>query len=82
MDLLKEEKKLIENRQKALENLERKKKYLTGATISLKKAEREFKNAGRKLSAIREQIKMQGIESFDIPEVIAEPEPIEEESAD
>jgi len=82
MDLLKEEKKLVEKKHKAFENLERKQKYLTGAVTSFKKARRELKVANIQLRTIRRQIKAQGIEPFNAPETITEPEPVEEENAD
>jgi len=82
MDLLKEEKKLVEKKHKALENLERKQRYLSGAVTSFKKARRELKIANVQLRTIRQQIKAQGIEDLTVPETIAEPEPIEEENTD
>ena len=77
MDLLKEEERLVEKKQKAIENMKRKQKYLAGATTSFRKARRELKVANAKLKAIRQQIKAEGLER-PAPEVIAEPEPIEE----
>ena len=49
MDLLKEEKRLVEKKHKTLENLERKQKYLKGAVTSFKKARRELKVANVQL---------------------------------
>jgi len=69
MDLLKEEKKLVEKKHKAFENLERKQKYLTGAVTSFKKARRELKAANIRLRVMRRQIKMEGIERPTIMQV-------------
>lgn len=85
MDLLKDEEKLVEKKQKALENLQRKQKYLAGAQTSFRKARREFKIAVANLRTIRKQIKAEGIERPVVihtpgvePISITEPEPIEE----
>jgi len=82
MDLLKEEKRLVEKKHKALDNLERKQKYLKGAVTSFKKARRELKVVNYQLRTIRQQIKAQGIKPFDVPESIVEPESTEEENTD
>lgn len=83
MDLLKEEKRLTERKHKALENLERKQKYLKGAVTSFKKARRELKVANVQLRTIRQQIRAQGLEDLTVPEVTVNvSESVEEESTD
>lgn len=84
MDLLKEEKRLIEKKHKALENLEKKKKYLGTIAKSVRKAKREFRLAAAELNVIRKRIKVEGIErpAEPAPETITEPEPMAEESKD
>ena len=62
MDLLKEETRLVDKKHKALENLERKKKYLAGAAKSFKKARREFRLAANELKVVRKKIVAEGIE--------------------
>lgn len=76
MDLLKEEKRLIGKKNKALENLARKQKYLKSAMTSFSKARKELQSARGELRAIRKQIRAQGLEDLTISE------PVEEESID
>ena len=59
MDLLKEEKSLVEKKKKADENLRRKQRYFHNAGISLRKAEKEVKRAIKRLRNIRGKIKAQ-----------------------
>lgn len=84
MDLLKEEKRLIEKKHKALENLEKKKKYLGTIAKSVRKAKREFRLAAAELNVIRKRIKVEGIERpadviINTPGVV--PTPIEEQES-
>lgn len=67
MDLLKEEEKLIEKKQKALANLERKRKYFFTAQASFRKARRELKAANIRLRAIRKEMKYAGYERPVVP---------------
>jgi len=76
MDLLKEEKRLIGKKNKALENLARKQKYLKSAMTSFSKARKELQSARGELRTIRKQIRAQGLEDLAISE------PVEEESTD
>ena len=59
MDLLKEEKRLIEKLVKARENVERKGKYLAKSQRSFMIAQREVKTASVRVRKIREKIKAQ-----------------------
>lgn len=82
MDLLKEEKRLTEKKHKALENFQKKQRYLEAATTSFRKAKREFRLANIRLRAIRQSIKTT-IKNFDIPEkAVKEIEPSEPETAE
>lgn len=78
MDLLKEEKRLIDKKHKALENLGKKKKYLETAARSFRKAKREFKLAAVELNVIRKRIKVEGVERPAEPEPTPEPDVVEE----
>lgn len=79
MDLLKEEKRLIEKKHKARDNLEKKKRYLETAAKSFRKAKREFKLAAADLNVIRKRIKVEGVERPAEPEPAPEPG-VDEES--
>jgi len=59
MDLLKDEQKLIDKKHKARDNVDRKRKYFTGAQTSFRKARREFKVAAKILQAFRKKHKFE-----------------------
>jgi len=90
MDLLKEEKKLIEKLVKARQEVDRKLQYLTKSQGSFTSAQREVKAAETRVRKIRKQIRAQGVEDLTVPEpldypkvpavpeAIVETEPVEE----
>ena len=84
MDLLKEEKRLIEKLVKARQDVERKGQYLTRVQKSFVIAQREVKAAKTRVRKIRKQIRVQGVEDLtvlellDYPDENSEPVPTEE----
>ena len=92
MDLLKEEKKLIEKLVKAREAVERKGKYLAKCERSFVIAQRKVRAATTRVRKIRVQIRAQGVHlivglpTVNPPVVIhapsVKPTPVEEENTD
>jgi len=78
MDLLKEEKRLIAEHNKALENMKRKKKSLKAAITIHHKAKKAYTTIRHDLRMIRKQIRVQGAGGFAVHETGV---PLNEESA-